>query len=618
MKVKAKARIIMSFFFLIASLYAVCYLDTVQANTVQKDIRLDRGDTSGNGNSRDAQISSDGNGHVYAVWEDGRNGRSDIYFNYSEDNGVTWQVSDIRLDTGDIQGASSSYDPQVNSGSNGYVYVVWRDDRNGISHKYFNYSADNGVTWQASDIRLDRNNTQSRSFIANHDPQLSSDGNGHVYVVWDDFRNGGINNIYFNYSADNGMTWQANDVRLDTGDSPNGTNLPQISGDSNGHVYVVWNAFRDGDWDIYFNYSADNGVTWQTNDLRLDTGDAPGASSSGVPQLSSDDNGHVYAVWDDSRNGRSDIYFNYSADSGVTWQTSDMRLDTGDSPGASSSSFPQLSSDGNGYVYVVWHDNRNGKTDIYFNYSKDNGMTWQITDTRLDTGDSPGVNGSRNPQLSSDSNGCVYVVWDDERNGNKEDIYFNHSSDNGVTWQKNDIRLDKDTPGTNSSFDPQLSNDNNGNVYVIWNDKRNAQDDSRFSLSNSIYFNNFFIDKIVEVNNFVNVNPITSTYHQTSDTTDCPDGFVGKFGFDVEIKNTSNVLLSDLEIKIVELTGGNVLRIAEGDPGSEGATMAIPETGDYSDGKLDPGEYVMVQFVVCLKELKPFELLVDVLGKPGS
>jgi hypothetical protein len=69
-----------------------------------------------------------------------------------------------------------------------------------------------------------------------------------------------------------------------------------------------------------------SGGGWLPTDIRLDTGDTPGANDSVYPQISSIGS-HVYAVWRDSRNGAGDIYFNYSIDNGVTFQTTAIRLD---------------------------------------------------------------------------------------------------------------------------------------------------------------------------------------------------------------------------------------------------------------------------------------------------
>jgi hypothetical protein len=73
------------------------------------------------------------------------------------------------------------------------------------------------------------------------------------------------------------------------------------------------------------------------------------------------------------------------------WLPTDIRLDTGDMPGANDSWSPQISSSG-GNVYSVWHDYRNGERDIYFNTAssplpdiKANGSDGPITINRSET-----------------------------------------------------------------------------------------------------------------------------------------------------------------------------------------------------------------------------------------
>jgi hypothetical protein len=154
-------------------------------------------------------------------------------------------------------------------------------------------------------------------------------------------------------------------------------------------VYVVWYDWRNGDSDIYFNHSNDYGVSWQSSDIRLDTGDTAGAYNSYNPQVACSD-ANVYVVWRDLRNGSADIYSNCSTDSGMNWQSSDTRLDTGDTAGANGSEDPQIACSGNN-VYAVWRDYRNGSTDIYFNRAvpftdiKANGSDGPISITESDT-----------------------------------------------------------------------------------------------------------------------------------------------------------------------------------------------------------------------------------------
>jgi hypothetical protein len=474
------------------------------------DIRLDTGDPPGASYSSAPQISSSGS-NVYAVWKDNRNGPSDIYFNYSTDLGENWQATDIRLDTGDTPGASYSNAPQISSSGNN-VYVVWEDDRTAYTMYdiYFNYSTDGGATWQASDIRLDTGDPPGANY--SFDPQISSSGSN-VYVVWQDDRN--LADIYFNYSTDGGATWQASDIQIDTGDPPGVSLYPQISSSGN-NVYVVWSDYRNGSSDIYFNYSIDGGATWQASDIRLDTGDPPGTGYSWSPKISSDGS-NVYVTWMDMRNGNYDIYFNYSADGGATWQASDIRLDTGDPPGAYGSQYPGITSSGD-KVYVAWHDSRNGAWDIYFNCSADGGATWLASDIRLDIGDSPGANWSDTPQLSCKGS-KVYVVWNDDRNG-MSDIYFNCSTDGGMRWKTLDVRLDTgDYPGASDSIGPQIACSEN-NIFVVWYDKRNGEAD--------IYFNTASIP-MPDIKANGSDGPITITRSDTlSITVEFNSGFLSR------------------------------------------------------------------------------------------
>jgi hypothetical protein len=117
------------------------------------------------------------------------------------------------------------------------------------------------------------------------------------------------------------------------------------------------------------------------------------------------------------------------------------------------------------------------------------------------------------------------------------------------------------------------------------------------------------------VNDLVTLEPIESTYQTTSDTTGCPPGFVGKFSFDAKLTNKGgSPSLSNLVVLVKKLTNGNLLHDADGGHGGEGSIMTIPLTDSYSDGVLSPGEFVDVHFIICLKEKKPFTLLMDVLG----
>lgn len=381
-------------------------------NTMQKvdyihvtDIVVDHS----TGNVDFPQIATDGNGNVYAVWEDTRNGSTDIYFNYSIDYGFTWQPVDIRLDT-DTPGASHSQSPQIACDDSGHVYVVWKDTRNGSSDIYFNYSSNYGATWQSADKKLgDIPYTPTPQF-----PKIACDNSGHVYVAW--------NNNLFNTSADYGATWLSQAIRISTV----GGEETQLTCDQSGRVYVAWLL---GTTDVLFNYSLDYGNTWQTLNRRIsNTGALPYSIS-----LTVDETGNVYCAWHDGRTNANspDVYFNSSSDNGNTWQTSDLKINTGIA-GSIYSIWPVIDSDESGRVYVAWYDRRNSIGDIYLNFSSDYGANWLGSDIRLDT-DSPSAD-SGYPEIASDNNGHIYVIWIDNQDGIGPGLYMNYSLDYGTTW----------------------------------------------------------------------------------------------------------------------------------------------------------------------------------------
>jgi hypothetical protein len=121
------------------------------------------------------------------------------------------------------------------------------------------------------------------------------------------------------------------------------------------------------------------------------------------------------------------------------------------------------------------------------------------------------------------------------------------------------------------------------------------------------------IPVIPVVNDFVTFEPDPSTYSFTRDTSGCPSGFAGKFGFEAQLTNVSQSALSDLHVDVAELSNGNLLLTSDGTIGV-GGIFPVPREDDYSDGFLTSSEYVDVPFDVCLINSHPFSFFVDVRG----
>lgn len=233
--------------------------------------------------------------------------------------------------------------------------------------------------------------------------------------------------------------------------------------------------------------------------------------------VTTDSRNRVHVVWADSRRGHFEIYYKRSLNGGVTWEYEKRLIDHNldHAIGASIASSPD------GYLHVVWEDKRTGRWKLYYRrslnggyffederqpdannigfggpavcyggqdivniiytrwvtdsyqlfnvYSKDNGVQFSLPQ-KLTTASSL----KENPSCTIDNNGEVYIVWQDARDdvvGDRREIYFKHSPDGGETWDS-DVRLTND-PG-NGSSDASIAVDSNGNVHVVWHDDRSG------------------------------------------------------------------------------------------------------------------------------------------------
>jgi hypothetical protein len=427
-------------------------------NFLAADVRVDT-DPAGAARSEGIRVAVDG-ANVYCVWSDARNGGTDIYFNRSTDGGVTWQLSDVRLDT-DLSGAADSADPQI-ARSGRTLFVVWEDSRGGGRDIYLQRSDDAGETWLVADVRLD---SDAPGEALSEDPVLGVDGTS-VHVAWEEERDG-QRDVYYRGSTDDGDTFRP-EVVLNTNPGASYSDRPRLAV-SGSRVYVAWKDNRAGAYDIHLNASSDGGLTWLAPDVRVETGVA-GATDSNDPEIFAEGE-NVYVVWSEARSGNADIRLNRSDDGGLSWLISDVRIDT-DPVGAGLSIRPQVRCTG-GTVYVVWVDTRDGNADIRFNRSLDTGRTWQAADQRLDT-DAPGAGHSEYVRLEAEGPN-VYVTWQDNRDS-ANDIRFNFSTDQGATFLTEDLRCDTHTAGLADSMLPRLAGDGT-RVYVLWADRRDGQSD---------------------------------------------------------------------------------------------------------------------------------------------
>lgn len=323
---------------------------TLSAQGWGPDIRLTN-DPASSTPSMSWSVANNGD-TVHVVWWDHRDGNAEIYYKRSLDGGLNWDDDTCLLHT-----PHQSVTPLIAvSGSN--LHVIWREDFTGNTEVYYKRSTDGGITW-SSDINLTNTPGYSQCLA------LAVFGNN-VYIAWQE---ASPSEIYYKRSTDNGTTWDTNTrLTYSSGESV----YPKIAA-AGPNTHLVWQDNRDGNAKIFYKHSTNNGLNW-SDDICLTNG----AASSYEPVIAvSGSNLHV--TWFDNRDGNFEIFYKRSTDNGLTWEPDTQLTNTGNTCATGNPSIAVLSSN----VHLTWHDNRDGgDPEIYYKHSADNGTNWG-PDTRL-------------------------------------------------------------------------------------------------------------------------------------------------------------------------------------------------------------------------------------------
>lgn len=265
-----------------------------------------------------------------------------------------------------------------------------------------------------------------------------------VHVVWHDNRDGNTE-IYYKRSTDNGTTWEA-DTRLT--DDASWSERPSVAV-CDSIVHVAWYDGRIGPPRIYYKRSLDNGLTWES-DVSL----TPAAGVGYHPSVAVCDS-IVHVAWTDMSAGPQ-IYYTRSLDNGTTWEAERNITPAAPPAGKNLASVAVSGS----IVHVTWMDMRSAPQ-IYYTRSLDDGVTWE-TDRSITPAPA---------QFASvaASGSIVHVAYADFRFGmGAPIIYYTRSLDDGVTWDP-EIMLADDS----ASWYPSVAV-SGSHVHVVWPDNRNG------------------------------------------------------------------------------------------------------------------------------------------------
>jgi len=296
-------------------------------------------------------IAMGGDNRLYVVWQDNRRGNWDIYGATSL-NGISWSAEQQIADS-DNDHNYNQINPAlaVDSRSPSRAYVGWQDDRAGNMDIYIAESSDAFATNVCMQVT---SNTSAQT-----DPAIAVDSSGTVHLLWTDARNTANGTDIYGASA---SPWTNVPVISKAADQFS----PQIVVESSGSVlHMLWVDRTWGDADICYASSADlpAGPLAGIN-LVDDTLNAEQLSPT-LAVTGAGDAAQVFACWQDERNisaggGDVDLYM-VQVNSG-----SGTNVFVGDGGANSDQTEPAIGIDHYGYPYIIWADNRDVSTGIYY------------------------------------------------------------------------------------------------------------------------------------------------------------------------------------------------------------------------------------------------------------
>ncbi len=246
------------------------------------------------------------------------------------------------------------------------------------------------------------------------------------------------------------------------------TNSPGLSvspsmADYKGALHAVWADSMNGNSEIYYSKSIDGGYTWLTA-LRI--------SNSGIyaGQPAIDVNAFgVHVVWIEYRNDNWHLFYRKSSDYGNTWANENLLYSSvyeSENPDIPIGTIwsPYVTKDiKTEAMVIVFSFYPNG---IFFLYSGDGGTTWVEYQTEPSTMDFFTYRLHPSIAITGSNIHAVWQIYSEMENFNYE-IYFGKSIDKGITWST-PVRL---TSNSGYSSRPVIAIDRDA-VYVVWNDYR--------------------------------------------------------------------------------------------------------------------------------------------------
>jgi len=417
--------------------------------------------STASGSQCSTDVAFDGANYL-AVWEDHRNGTSDIYGARITPAGQVLDPNGIAISPGD--GRASR--PAVAFDGTNY-FIVWEDRRLGFSCIHGARVTPAGRVLEPDGISLATG--QGEQFT----PDLEFDGTNYL-VVWNDWRSP-LHRIYGARVTRSGVVLDQQGIRIAYSGGKQWR--PSIAFDGTNYL-VVWVEYVSGAFDIYGTRVTPGGTVLDFITIKITTGWM--ATLEGGGPAVAFDGANYLVVWQDRR--RIDTRWGtvYCARVSISGDVLDPEgTKVADYWRVIEGSDPNVATNGADYI-VVWRDEQRGFSEIYGGRVN---LDASLPDDHRFGISSPPAEEQLNPSVAS--GGSYLVVWEDYRS-DFGSIFGTRVSSSGIVSDPYGFPVSEG--GTSDRMYPAAASD--GTDYlVVWEDYRDGTSDiyaSRMTASGSV------------------------------------------------------------------------------------------------------------------------------------
>jgi len=340
----------------------------------------------------------------------------------------------------------------------GAIWVVWDQATQaaGDTDIFVGKLGHGANAFNTSQVVYSGANTQSH-------PVIAVDSDGILYVAWQGSGANGHWDIFVSSSSD-GTTWST-PVKISAGDTNNTSDQMRPSMCIHQEkIYIVYQDDRAGNFDIWVSTLTD-GDPWMETQVTSDP------SEQTYPMIGNT----AVILWTDARNTSTglglDVY-------GAAWDDGWSNVVVVSGSGNAYSAVNRVNDVPDGMPHIVW------VTDSGLFYGNVSAQDVPLDGTAITDEPNIVVN---DPSLAlhvTDNKTKLFVAWTDDRNliyGDIADIYY---AESGSPFGTN--ILINDDMGTSTQSKPAVGVDAGGHPYLVWVDERNGNKDIYYTGSTSV------------------------------------------------------------------------------------------------------------------------------------